>query len=70
MSWEQKGIKWAWEDLNLHGLPQQILSLSRLPVSPQARFKDPTKEAGENERKKYLILIFEIRQIYGNSLTL
>jgi hypothetical protein len=25
-----------------------------------------TKEAGENERKKYLILILEIRQICGS----
>ena len=30
-------------------------------------FLDATKEAGENERKKYLILILEIRQICGNS---
>jgi hypothetical protein len=27
---------------------------------------DATKEAGENERKKYLILILEIWQICGN----
>lgn len=29
-------------------------------------FLNVTKEAGENERKKYLILILEIRQICGN----
>ena len=28
---------WAREDLNLHGLPHQILSLARLPVSPPAQ---------------------------------
>jgi hypothetical protein len=31
---------------------------------------DATKEAGENERKKYLILILGIWQICGNRLIL
>ena len=31
--------EWAREDLNLHRLPRQILSLVRLPVPPLARVK-------------------------------
>ncbi len=30
-------MKWAEEDLNLHGFPQRLLRPSRLPVSPSAQ---------------------------------
>ena len=51
-------IKWAWEDSNLHGLPQQILSLSRMPISPQARLisvpKKERKTSGSRIREVVL----------------